>query len=58
MSETDLVTAADAEPVVRCKECKHSYDYISGLCCTMGPCVDSIVPEDFSCSNGEREDIP
>ena len=51
--------AADVAPVVRCRECKHSYESISGLCCTMGPCVDSIVPEDFYCSYGERkEDTP
>lgn len=48
--------AADVEPVVRCRECKYSYESISGRCCTMGPCVDCIVPEDFSCSYGERED--
>ena len=46
----------DAVPVVRCRECKHSYESISGRCCTMGPCVDCIVPEDFFCSYGEREE--
>ena len=44
----------DAVPVVRCKECKYSYDDIAGLCCTYGVCVDSTVPEDFYCSYGER----
>ena len=44
----------DVAPVVRCKECKYSYDELVGLCCTCGVCIDSIVPEDFYCSNGER----
>ena len=44
----------DAVPVVRCKDCKYSYDDLDGLCCTYGVCIDSIVPEDFYCSNGER----
>lgn len=41
-------------PVVRCKECKYSYADLDGLCCTHGVCIDSIVPEDFYCANGER----
>ena len=44
----------DAVPAVRCKECKYSYDDLDGLCCTYGVCIDSIVPEDFYCANGER----
>ena len=49
----------DAVPVVRCRECKHSYEDISGRFCAMGPCVDCIVPEGFFCSYGERkEDTP
>lgn len=44
----------DAVPVVRCKECKYSYEDLDGLCCTYGVCIDSIVPEDFYCSYGER----
>lgn len=44
----------DAVPVVRCKECKYSYAGLDGLCCAYGVCVDSTVPEDFYCANGER----
>ena len=44
----------DAAPVVRCKECKYSYADLDGLCCTYGVCIDSTVPEDFYCANGER----
>lgn len=46
--------AADVAPVVRCKECKYSYADLNGLCCAYGVCVDSNVPEDFYCANGER----
>lgn len=44
----------DAVEVVRCKECKYSYADLNGLCCAYGVCVDSNVPEDFYCANGER----
>lgn len=44
----------DYVPVVRCKECKYSYADLNGLCCAYGVCVDSTVPEDFYCANGER----
>ena len=64
-SATDLLTicqqineatTVDAVPVVRCRECKHSYEDISGLCCARGPCTDCIVPEDFFCSYGVRKE--
>ena len=45
----------DAEVVVRCKECKHSWQDLDGLCCSHGVCVDCTVPEDFYCSYGERK---
>lgn len=35
-----------------CKNCYHSYEDLSGLVCSFGVCVDCVVPEDFSCSNG------
>lgn len=44
----------DAVEVVRCRECKHSYEDLSGWCCSHGVCVDCVVPEDFYCSYGER----
>ena len=55
-SEVIGAPAADVAPVVRCKDCKHSYEDTDGLCCSYGPCVDCIVPEDFFCSYGERKD--
>ena len=50
------VPAADVVEVVRCKDCKHSYDSIGGWCCSHGVCVDCIVPEDFFCKDGERKE--
>ena len=47
--------AADVAPVTRCKDCKHSWEDISGLCCSHGVCVDLTVPGDFYCAYGERK---
>lgn len=46
----------DAVPVVRCKDCKHSYEDIGGRTCSHGVCVDCIVPDDFCCAYGKREE--
>lgn len=46
----------DAVPVVRCRDCKYSYDCPGGLTCSHGVCVDCIVPPDFYCSYGERKE--
>lgn len=43
------------EPIVHCKDCKHSWEDIGGLCCSHGVCVDCTVPEDFFCADGERK---
>lgn len=47
--------AVDLAPVVRCRDCKHSYEDIGGLCCSYGPMVDSAVPKTFFCALGERK---
>lgn len=47
----------DAVPVVRCKDCKHSWEDIGGLCCGYGPLVDCIVPEDFFCAYGKPNEV-
>ena len=47
--------SADVAPVVRCKDCKHSWEDIGGLCCSHGACVDLTVPGDFYCAYGERK---
>lgn len=48
--------AADVAPVVRCKDCKHSWEDIGGLCCSHGVCVDLTVPDDFYCAYGIRKE--
>lgn len=41
--------------VTRCKDCKYSYEDISGLYCSYRVCIGMNVPEDFFCSYGERK---
>lgn len=48
-------TTVDAAVVTRCKDYKHSWEDISGLCCSHGVCVDLTVPGDFYCAYGERK---
>jgi hypothetical protein len=51
-----LALTEDASaPVTRCKDCKHSWEDIGGLCCSHGACVDLTVPGDFYCAYGERK---
>ena len=53
--EINSIPAADVAPVTRCKDCKHSWEDIGGLCCSHGACVDLTVPGDFYCAYGERK---
>lgn len=46
----------DVTPVVRCKECKYSWEDLSGRCCSYGVCVDSTVPDDFYCAYAIRKE--
>ena len=46
----------EAEVVVRCSDCEHSYEDLGGLYCSYGPCVDCPVPPDFWCANGRRRE--
>lgn len=55
--EFDEFPAADVAPVTRCKDCKHSWEDIGGLCCSHGACVDLTVPGDFYCAYGERAEV-
>lgn len=43
----------DAVQVVRCKDCKRSYEDISGRTCAYGAFDCRIVPDDFFCAYGE-----
>lgn len=54
--DIDNAPTVDAVPVVRCKDCKHSWEDIGGLTCSHGVCVDCVVLGDFYCANGERKD--
>ena len=51
-----VLPTVDAVPVVRCKDCKHSYEDLDGLCCSYGPSVDCVVSDFHFCANGERKD--
>ena len=54
-SDIKNATTVDAVPVVRCKDCIHSYDDLCGLCCTCGPFVDCVVSPEFYCADGKRK---
>ena len=56
LREVSDAPAADVAPVVRCKDCKHSWEDIGGLCCSHGVCVDITVPDDFYCAYGIRKE--
>ena len=51
----NLQEAVDVVPVVRCKDCIHSYDDLCGLCCTCGPYVDCVVQPEFYCADGKKK---
>ena len=46
----------DVTLVVRCKDCKYSWEDLSGLCCSYGVCVDCTVPDDFYCAYAIRKE--
>ncbi len=50
----------DAVPVIRCRDCKHSYETLPTvyryLMCSHGVCVDCVVDEDFYCAMAERKE--
>lgn len=52
----EQLPTVDAEVVVRCKDCKHSWEDLGGLTCSHGVCVDCVVLGDFYCANGERKE--
>ena len=49
--------AADVAPVVRCKDCKHSYITVDARCCSRGAFYNVAVPDDFFCALAERKDV-
>lgn len=54
--EIDNAPAVDATPVVRCRERMYSWEDLSGLCCSYGPCAECLVPPDFWCAYGKRKE--
>lgn len=57
---TDMLSAipaADVAPVVRCKDCKHSYEDLCGRVCSYGVSVDCVVPDDFFCADGAKMEV-
>ena len=46
----------EIKELVRCKDCKWSYDAIGGTFCSHGVCVDCVVYDDWFCAGGERKD--
>lgn len=56
LEKLDAAPTIDAVEVVRCKDCKYSYDNISGLYCSHGVCIYCIVPPDFYCPEGKRKE--
>lgn len=52
----EQLPTVDAVVVIRCKDCRHSYEDIDGLVCGHGTCVDCIVREDFFCADGAKRE--
>lgn len=52
--DIDGCPTVDAVQVVRCKDCKWSYDAIGGTFCSHGVCVDCVVYDDWFCADGKR----
>ena len=52
----DNIPAADVAPVVRCRDCKYSYEGIGGLTCSHGVCIDCEAPPNFYCAEGKRKE--
>ena len=46
----------DMVKVVRCKDCKYSWEYLRGRCCSYGVCVDCTVQDDFYCAYAIRKE--
>lgn len=52
----EQLPTVDAVVVIRCKDCRHSYEDIDGLVCGHGTCVDCLVREDFFCADGVKRE--
>ena len=53
----EAAQTVSAQPVVYCKDCKHSYITVDARCCSYGTFYDVAVPDDFFCALAERKDV-
>lgn len=49
-----IVKGEEYHRIVRCKDCKWSYDDVCGRICSHGVCVDCVVSDGFYCADAER----
>ena len=60
LKTTQLPVFADvlmeAELVVRCKDCKYSYEDLQSRVCAYGRCLNCDVSDDWFCADGERKE--
>lgn len=52
----ETAQTVSAQPVIYCKDCKHSYITVDARCCSYGAFYDVAVPDDFFCALAERKD--
>lgn len=53
---TPLGKEVEFVKVVRCKDCKYSYDGADSWCCSYGVFAGCIMPGDFYCKCGVRKE--
>lgn len=53
LDKIDAAPTVDAVEVVRCKNCKYSYDISGRWRCSHGICCGRVVPPDFYCAEGK-----
>lgn len=51
-----ILPSVDAVPVVRCKDCEHTYESFRRLVCDHGVCKGCTVREDFFCADGVKRE--
>lgn len=52
----DRLASVDAVEVVRCKDCKYSYNISGRWRCSHGICCGRAVPPGFYCAEGKRKE--
>lgn len=50
----EILDKYDLVDVVRCKDCKHSYEDLDSRVCVYGRCLNCDVSDDWFCADGER----